>query len=231
MNSKTQDLYKILLHPLAVGDARPGERLASERDLAREHGVSRDTINRALTQLAADGFLERSAGRRAVYANPFSELAEEVPPEFNPSIEHLRAVLLLRAELESQAAYYCAQRASAQELVEIDREFARMCRRRQGETTLTKAKADLKFHTLVAESSHNLPVTGLSQIFYARFFNAIYAVLDLTLKRYGRYPEGIASQHNAIHAALLARDADRAAAAAREHVLYTRSMLKNADPF
>lgn len=193
--------------------------------------MSRDTINRALTQLAADGFLERSAGRRAVYANPFSQLVEDIPTELSPNIDHLRAVLLLRAELESQAAYYCAQRASAQELLEIDREFALMCRRSQGETTLTKAKADLKFHTLIAESSHNLPVSGLSQIFYARFFNAIYAVLDLTLKRYGRYPEGIAGQHNAIHAALLARDADRAAAAARDHVMYTRSMLKSAEPF
>ncbi len=225
MNSKTEALYRTLLHPLASGEVRPGERLASERDLARAHGVSRDTINRALTQLAADGFLERSAGRRAVYANPFAALADDIPPEFNPSVEHLKAVLLLRAELESQAAYYCAQRASAEELLEIDREFARMCKRREGETTLTKAKADLKFHTLIAESSHNLPVTGLSQIFYARFFGAIYTVLDLTLKRYGRYPEGIASQHNAIHAALLARDADKAALAAREHVLYTRSIL------
>lgn len=225
MNSKTEALYRTLLHPLAAGEARPGERLASERDLANEHGVSRDTINRALTQLAADGFLERSAGRRAVYANPFAALAEDIPPEFNLSIEHLKAVLLLRAELESQAAFYCAQRATAEELLQIDREFIRMCKRRQGETTLTKAKADLKFHTLIAESSHNLPVTGLSQIFYARFFSAIYSVLDLTLKRYGRYPERIASQHNAIHSALLARDAERAASAAKEHVLYTRSLL------
>lgn len=230
MNSKTDVLYRTLIHPLAAGEVAPGERLPSERELAKAHGVSRDTINRTLTQLEADGFLLRSSGRRATYANPFLPIFEGLTMELNPSLEDLKAMLALRAELEAQAAYYCAQRATDNELDTIAKEYAQMRKRGQGDTTLSKAKADLRFHTLIADSSHHLGVSAMSQIFYARFFNAIYLVLDHTLKRYGRYPERIGLQHSQIHAALMARNADEAARQAREHVLYTRSILKAGDP-
>jgi len=230
MISKTDALYRTLIHPLASGEVTPGGRLPSERELAKLHGVSRDTINRTLTQLEVDGFLQRSPGRRATYANPFMPVFESLTIELNPSVDDLKAMLSLRAELEAQAAYFCASRASDQELEAISDEFQCMRQRNQGDTTLTKAKADLRFHTLIAEYSHHLGVAGLSQIFYERFFNAIYLVLDHTLKRYGRYPERIGVQHNAIHAALIARDPDEAARQAREHVLYTRSILKAKEP-
>lgn len=229
MNSKTDALYRTLIHPLAAGAVTPGERLPSERELAKLYGVSRDTINRTLTQLEADGFLERSPGRRATYANPLIPVFENLSIELNPSVDDLKAMLSLRAELEAQAAYYCAKRASDEELQAIAAEYQCMRKRNQGDTTLTKAKADLRFHTLIAESSHHLGVAGLSQIFYERFFNAIYMVLDYTLKRYGRYPERIGVQHNSIHAALMSRDANEAARQARDHVLYTRSLLKGID--
>ncbi|NVK03010.1 MAG: FadR family transcriptional regulator [Oceanospirillaceae bacterium] len=230
MNSKTDALYSTLIHPLAAGEVAPGQRLPSERELAKAHGVSRDTINRTLTQLEADGLLLRSAGRRATYANPFLPIFEGLTLELNPSLDDLRAMLALRAELEAQAAFYCAQRASDEELEAIANEYVQMRKRGQGDTTLSKAKADLRFHTLIAESSHHLGVSALSQIFYARFFNAIYLVLDHTLKRHGRYPERIGVQHNLIYSALMARNAEEAAHQAREHVLYTRSMMKSGEP-
>ncbi|MFC6671806.1 FCD domain-containing protein [Marinobacterium aestuariivivens] len=111
----------------------------------------------------------------------------------------------------------------------MDEEYQRMARRSEGETTLSKAKADLTFHLMIAESSHNLLLISFSQLFYSRFFNAIYGVLDRTLKRYGRYPDGIRGQHAAIHQALMARDADAARARATEHILYTCRLLAQSD--
>lgn len=228
MRSKSTALYRLLIHPLATGEVKPGDRLDAERVLAKRYGVSRDTINRTLTQLMVDGFIEREPGRRAEFKNPLQPLFDTIVPETNPSPESLLSMLELRAELEGQAAFYCAQRATRFELARIDDEFKEMRQRNLGETTLSKAKADLRFHTLIADTSHHLAVSSFSQIFYARFFNAIYLVLDETLRRYGRYPDGISGQHASIHQALMRRDADMAKKCAREHVLYTADRYRQA---
>lgn len=52
----------ILLEHVAKGRWKPGERLPSEPELARETGVSLGTLRRAVELLAADGVLERRAG-------------------------------------------------------------------------------------------------------------------------------------------------------------------------
>jgi len=228
IKSKTDALYRLLIRPLATGEVKSGDRVESERALARRYGVSRDTINRTLTQLVADGFLEREPGRRAVFKNPLQPLFDSMPLETNTSPENLLAMLELRADLEGQAAYYCALRASRVELAKIDEEFKEMRHRDLGETTLSKAKTDLRFHTLIADCSHHLAVTSFSQIFYARFFNAIYAVLDETLRRYGRYHDGISGQHASIHQALMRRDPESAQNCAREHVLFTAERYRQA---
>lgn len=221
MGSKTEQLCAELIQPLARGDVKPGDQLASERQLAQRFAVSRDTVNRALTKLEADGFVERSVGRRARYSNPLMPLFDFSSSEPGAGAQDLLAVFRLRAQLEGAAAYFCALRASDAELREIDAEYDQMRARNLGETTLSKAKADLRFHTLIADCSHHLAVSAFSQIFYARFFNAIYSVLDATLRLHGRYPDGISSQHASIHQHLMRREADKARQCAREHVLFT----------
>lgn len=76
--------YRALRSAILEGRLRAGERLASSRALARELGVSRNTILQAYEQLVAEGYaatragsgtyvaevLPRSAGRRAERAMP-----------------------------------------------------------------------------------------------------------------------------------------------------------------
>jgi GntR family transcriptional regulator len=48
---------------ISDGSLGPGDRLAAERDLAAEHGVSRMTVRQALQTLEARGLLRRTIGR------------------------------------------------------------------------------------------------------------------------------------------------------------------------
>ena len=52
-------------YSIVSGTRRPGERLASVRDLALEFGVNPNTVQRALSELEREGLLysERTAGR------------------------------------------------------------------------------------------------------------------------------------------------------------------------
>lgn len=58
----------------------PGDRIPDEADLAREFGCARATVNRALRQLAGEGFLERRRkGGTRVPLTPVRKATFEIP--------------------------------------------------------------------------------------------------------------------------------------------------------
>lgn len=61
-----QSLYTEVSNRISGGIWKPGELIPGEVDLAREFGCARATVNRALRQLADEGFLDRrrKAGTR-----------------------------------------------------------------------------------------------------------------------------------------------------------------------
>jgi len=226
IRTRGERLYRRLLQCIAQGELLPGSRLAGERTLAREQGVSRQLVRQALARLQAGGFIDSAQGR-ACRVNNLVAPHLKLPLEgIGDDLAFQRQVMEVRALLEGECAWYAAQRASEAQLQALAEEYERMRAREQGETTLAKAKADLRFHMLIAESSHHLLLIAFSQLFYERYFNAIHGVLSRTLKHFGRYPDGIGSQHARIHRALQARDAEAARQCAREHVLYTASLLR-----
>jgi len=55
-----RQLRALLLDRIASGEYPPGQRLASERSLSKQYGVSRTSVREAITQLLAEGTLTRS---------------------------------------------------------------------------------------------------------------------------------------------------------------------------
>ncbi len=180
-----------------------------------------------MAELVAAGQLIKQQGRLTRLVNPLEAVILKLPVKADPSLADVIDVLELRAFIESVAAGCCAEHASSEQLSIIRAEYEKMQLRSQKNTTLGRAKADLQFHMLIAKYSHNLVVASLSELFYNRYFSSIYKALDLTLKRYGRYPERITPQHQQIFKALEKGDRSAAEEAAREHVLYTRSLLES----
>lgn len=225
-----QRLVSELKRQMLSGEIRPGDRMPSQRQLAEQYGLARATVREAWFQLEGQGLIESRHGAVSRCSNLLA-CHLDMPLEGvgdNPDFQ--LQVLEARAALEGEAAYYAALRASDEELSQLAREHEQMqARSNGGETTLAKAKADLRFHTMIADASHHMLIISFSQIFYERYFNAIYGVLNRTLIRHGRYPDGIRAQHASIHQALQQRDAEAARAAAREHILYTRRQLEDVE--
>lgn len=227
-DSLSENLLLQLKTSLYSGDLLPGSALESQRRMSEQLGLSRSTVREAVGQLEAEGYVEVRHGGKTRVRNllePWFEMPVEGVGALGDNPDFQKQVMDVRAMLEGEAAFYAALRASDAQLEALDQEYQRMQQRGQRETTLEKAKEDLRFHMMIAESSHHLLIISFSQLFYTRFFNAIYGVLNRTLKKYGRYPDGIRSQHSAIHQAVLARDPEAARAAATEHILYTRRHL------
>ncbi|MDR3708474.1 MAG: GntR family transcriptional regulator [Capsulimonadaceae bacterium] len=69
---------------LCFGAGISGTRIPSERDLQQRFGASRPTINRALTELAAEGLLVRAPGRR--HYSIADHARAELPPRRDTSM-------------------------------------------------------------------------------------------------------------------------------------------------
>ncbi len=226
---KVQQLYAQLSLGIVDGRFLPGELLPSERSLCESAKVSRATVRAAIGQLELDGLIQTRQGDGSRCLNLLEPHFEMPAGGAGDNLGLQLQVLEMRAALEGEAAYSCALRATDEELAAIEHEYGCMLLRSEGQGTLNKAKADLKFHMMIARSSHNLLLISFSQLFYSRYFNAIYGVLNRTLKRYGRYPDGIRAQHSGIFQALMSRDADQARRLATEHILFTRQLLEQSD--
>jgi GntR family transcriptional regulator, transcriptional repressor for pyruvate dehydrogenase complex len=228
-NDKVQQLYAQLSRGIVEGRFLPGELLPSQRSLSESGNVSRATVRAAITRLELAGLVETRQGDGSRCLNLLASHFEMPTGGAGDNLGFQLQVLEMRGALEGEAAYSCARRATDAELAAIAREYECMMLRSEGQTTLAKAKADLKFHMMVAQSSHNLLLISFSQLFYSRYFNAIYGVLNRTLKRNARYPDGIRAQHTGIYQALMARDADQARRLASEHILFTRQLLEKSE--
>ncbi|MGB0466774.1 MAG: FadR/GntR family transcriptional regulator [Pontibacterium sp.] len=223
-----RQIIKRLKHDIIFGQIMPGEKIPSQRVLASTFDVSRSTVREACTQLEEEGLIKTRPGAASVCCNLLESHFQLSLEGVGDNFEFQRQVMEARASLEGEAAFYAAHRATDEELAALDKEYQKM-QGRSEDTTLAKAKADLTFHMKIAESSHNLLIISFSQIFYSRYFNAIYGVLSRTLKKFGRYPDGIRAQHSQIHKALMSRDAEATRKAARDHILYTIRTLEKTE--
>ena len=221
---------------IIYGDICPGQKLPSQRKLAEALGVSRSSVREAVLELQNKGLIETYQGGGSFSKNLLEDFYQLPIPASNADtqlavdqqlsshdIQH--QVMEMREILEGEAAYFAALRASDKQLEALSDEYQRMLQRSSGETTLKKAKADLTFHMMIAESSHHLLVISISQVMYNKYFKAMYGVLSRTLKKTGKYPPRIGLQHADIYQAIMDRDALAARHAASEHIRYTRQQL------
>jgi GntR family transcriptional regulator/MocR family aminotransferase len=77
----SQQLTRQLRSLITGGRLTPGQRLPSSRHLAQSLQVSRNTVNFAIEQLAAEGYLTTSAGRRPVVTAGLSLMAAPAQPK------------------------------------------------------------------------------------------------------------------------------------------------------
>lgn len=81
----TRQLTDQLRGLIATGRLAPGQRMPSSRQLAQSIGLSRNTVSFAIEQLAAEGYLTLSAGRRPVVAEGLSLDRRKLSPRKNRS--------------------------------------------------------------------------------------------------------------------------------------------------
>lgn len=207
------------------GVVRPGERLASERDLAARLDVSRPSLRDALQMLEARGLIatSRDGTRVTEFLRP---LTEPLAALLRSSDQVTGDYFEYREAVESRATGLAARRATPREREAIADCIARMEVAHGYDDPEKEAEADLELHRLVYEASHNLVVMHVMRAFTEMLRqNIFFSRINLFSREAWRGT--LLAQHRAIARAVLAGDAEAAEQAASEHLRFVGESVES----
>ena len=200
------------------GVLRPGEKLASERDLALKFDVSRPSLREALDKLTGRGLLTSTRGGTAVaeFLSPIMQpLANLYLGDQNAFADYFE----LRRCVEAQAARSAALRATQIEKIAIRACIRQMRKAHKVEDPAQEAQADVNLHMLIYEAGHNFIVLHLMRALSELLRNNIFFNRESLYLRNG-VREILLEQHTEIAEAVLSGNPDRADTAAAGHISF-----------
>jgi DNA-binding FadR family transcriptional regulator len=222
---KTQRRYQEIAGRISTYIAekglQAGARLPGEIDLAKVCGVSRPTVREAMIALEIAGELEIRSGSGAYVreaVNPMSLVLDSGPGPF----ELLRARLMIEGETAADAALY----ASTGDLKKIEKTLEQMRRMVAGK--INAQVTDRQFHVAIGEAAKNSVLASIIDGLWAGMFAPMYHRLS---QRAGldQHQAAALLDHEAIFAAIAARDPHEARRAMRRHLQHVEEHLTGDD--
>jgi len=207
-----QQVAAAIEQAVAQGRYPPGQRLASERDLAEEFGVSRPTIRRAVIVLEMRGLLEARQGS-GVYVRQSSSPGPALAPK-DPDIgafEHAEA----RRLFESEVTALAAARITDEELAYLESLVMDMNNK---EATKEQSElADRQFHIAIARATRNSAIVHIVESTWDLRYKSRLCMQMLERARDVRSTP-LNDEHQAIVESLRTRDPNAARAAMQTHL-------------
>jgi DNA-binding FadR family transcriptional regulator len=200
---------------IGKGEVAPGARLPAERDLARQLGVSRPSLREALIALEVEGLLDVRVGS-GIYVSQADGRGRtaEIAGASGP-FEVIRA----RWMIEGECAALAARHGTAAQLRAIRRAHADL--KKEAKRYHNPLDADRAFHVAIAQATGNSALELVVQTLWDQRVGPLYRALETKLEYPAMAAETI-GEHEAVLAAILARDPAAARGAMRRHMDMTR---------
>lgn len=191
-----KDAYTLILEAIEAGVYKPGDRLV-ESELAERLGVSRTPVREALQRLETQSMLSRDGRSLIVASLDHNQLAE---------------LYAVRTELEGLAARLAARHATEEE-IRVLQIMAEEDRALLGADPRALSRANKRFHKQIHLASHNRFLVQQLDLVH----RSMALMANTSFAAEGRDEVALA-EHEAIVAAIAARDGDAAYAALRAHI-------------
>ncbi len=190
---------------------RPGDPLPPETELARQLGVSRNSVREAVKALESTGILESRRGS-GVFVREFSfePLLDNLPYGLMVDVHDVAELLEIRRILELAKIGDAIERLTDEQLATFDALLAEM--QKKAETGKSFPSEDRRFHQLLFQNLGNRMLLKLIDVFWLALSHAARSL-------YGVDPKPLITyrNHAAIVEALAAGDASAAQAALDVH--------------
>lgn len=210
-----------------------GDRLPAERKLCEQLSVSRSSLREAIQQLTSMGILQSRGGAGTFLqqlssnwsqhqiVQPLSHLIDQ-DPAYRFDVQEARIVL------EGGTAWYAAQRATPEDLLNIRRCYEQISHSQGLGNDDQAAQADAKFHLAIAEASHNLVLIQMMRsLFDLLQFNVVLGRRKVYSEP--RRFDQLHLQHHQVMAAIERRDPEAARKAVCGHIEFVIQQVHSLD--
>lgn len=211
--SITDQAVQQIKNEILSGAYKIGDRIQTEKDLCQQLGVGRSTVREALRMLKALGFIEVKQGKGAFIIKTSEDSDEKIRDWFSKNKIELIDFIQVRMSLEPLAVRLFIERASDEQINNIDRILVLFENATESGNALDLALLDEAFHTAIAEASGNNLLIMLNRTI-VEFFRE-YRVRSFAVKK---NIKNALEPHRKIMQAIRARDPDAAAQAMIDHL-------------
>lgn len=204
---------------IAQGILKPGDRLPPERELVKELSVSRPSLREALNSLIAMGFLEVKGKRTFVKSIASGSIQEPISLMLKADAQKIFDLIEVRKAIETWAAFHAAQKATEEDIKQLENILHKMKRAYQEGKRWEKEDAD--FHLGIAQSTHN-PIQ-------AHIMFSIHDLLSDSVAKVFKdrnKVKKLIDQHDRIFNAIKNHSPERAREKTLEHLNYVESEVK-----
>lgn len=208
-----------IISAIQNGKLEKGDRLPSERDMAKMFGIGRPSLREALNTLAVLGVLEIRRGdgtyvkSTSTGARVATKAIELLQADYNPFIT-LEARLLL----EPNIANIASKRAESQDLAAIQSLLPKMEERSKENKPL--GDLDLDFHVYIARATKNPLIEQVARFLLNSWIGKGRRWDELqydVIKQGGRLAKYV-NQHRKIYEAIKKKDSEQSECEARNHI-------------
>ena len=194
------------------GALKPGDRLPAERVLAEQLQVSRSSVREAIRSLELQGLVVSKRGSGTfINTDNLESMVALIASTLSSGADTLKHIFEMRHMLEPQIAAAAAQRASEQEISDLESILEQQVR--EIADGGTGVDSDTAFHFALASATHNSALV--------KVVSAVEDILrrsrDQSLQEPGRPQRSLAS-HREILRMIRAGDADGARSAMEYHL-------------
>lgn len=210
----TDRLYEEILDGIVNGKYPRNARLPTEAEFSRNFSVSRTVVRDALARLRNDSLISSRQGAGSFVTAKPDEPAELFAPV--TSLVDLERCFECRAAIESEIAYYAAQRsteANLTQLREVETEFEAAV-----DTGRTAASEDLKFHIAIANAADNHLFKSIILSIRPHILFGMNLSKTLSKTFSDHHLACVLKEHVEVLKAIAARDPESARDAMRAHI-------------
>lgn len=219
-------ITQILAEQLRSGVYPVHSRLPTERAMAEKFGVSRTVVREAISRLKSEGLVETRQGSGTGVLDPHSAAAFRLNSREGGPAEGVLRIIELRCGIEAQMAALAAERRTAAAMADIRRALKDIDRAVAAGGD--GVKEDFAFHMAISRATGNPYFVELLGMLTRAIQDAIHVTRSNEARR-SDLTDAVRAEHQALSAAIQARDPDAARAAAFLHMESTMGRIRLAE--
>jgi len=204
---------------ISEGRLRPGDKLAPERELIKDFGVSRPSLREAFNSLAAMGFLETRGKRTFIRSVASESMQNPLSLLIKADTQKIFDLIEVRKAIEVWGASLAAQRATEEDIKQLEAILKEMKKAFDQRRSMEKQDAD--FHLGIAQATHNTIQTHIMSTIYDLLRESVARVFTERSK-----VKKLLDHHYRIFSAIKSHSPDRARERTLNHLNYVESEVK-----